>query len=376
MEENGKQTPESLGIANEIPKAVKYKRSLITKIIAVIFLIIVISIAITLMGGNNHQQSKQLPDSEVSFEYIAPKIYEKRKNSNEESKRTIDIKKDDIGNNGNDFTENNNQKEVNLATNSNIQPTSLHNTSLLKEYFEQQALLKIKEDENARLSGTGFSVSGDLSSVKQELSTALQNTTNLKQDLNSKLLKSGSIIPCVLVTAINSDLSGMVVARVRENVFDTATGNHLLIPQGAVLTGEYGSEVNFGQKRALVKFNNIHFSASSNNPEGYTVSLKQLQGADLDGHSGLADRVDNHFDKVAVGISLSSLLAAMAKDPVNGKGYRSRALNKTAENISSVGSKIADKQLSQKPTITVRSGAPFNIMVAQDLSFLPITEDN
>lgn len=64
-------------------------------------------------------------------------------------------------------------------------------------------------------------------------------------------LKSGAVTPCGLITAINSDLPGSITCQVRENVYDTVTGNHVLLPKGTGAVGEYNSVVDFGQDRVL-----------------------------------------------------------------------------------------------------------------------------
>ncbi|MBP7340231.1 TrbI/VirB10 family protein, partial [Niveispirillum sp.] len=63
---------------------------------------------------------------------------------------------------------------------------------------------------------------------------------------------AGSIIAAALVTGLNSDLPGTATAQVTENVYDTVTGQILLIPQGTRLIGTYDSRVSFGQERALL----------------------------------------------------------------------------------------------------------------------------
>ena len=73
-------------------------------------------------------------------------------------------------------------------------------------------------------------------------------------------LKAGSVIPGALLTAINTDLPGEVIGQVTENVFDSATGNYLLIPQGSKLLGKYQSEVANGQNRALVVWQRLDLS--------------------------------------------------------------------------------------------------------------------
>jgi type IV secretory pathway VirB10-like protein len=50
---------------------------------------------------------------------------------------------------------------------------------------------------------------------------------------------SGSVIPAVLISGINSDLPGPILGQVSQNVFDSATGKYVLIPQGSRLIGAY-----------------------------------------------------------------------------------------------------------------------------------------
>ena len=68
---------------------------------------------------------------------------------------------------------------------------------------------------------------------------------------------AGTLIPASLVTGINSDLPGTIVAQVTQPVYDTVTGQYVLIPQGSRLIGRYQSEVSFGQDRALVTWDRI-----------------------------------------------------------------------------------------------------------------------
>jgi type IV secretion system protein TrbI len=54
-------------------------------------------------------------------------------------------------------------------------------------------------------------------------------------------VKAGTVIPAVMVGGINSDVPGMIVGQVADNVYDTATGRYLLISQGAKLIGAYNN---------------------------------------------------------------------------------------------------------------------------------------
>ncbi|PHM51518.1 TrbI/VirB10 family protein [Xenorhabdus hominickii] len=45
----------------------------------------------------------------------------------------------------------------------------------------------------------------------------------------------------------HSDLPGQIIAQVREEVYDSATGRHLLVPPEARLISTYDSTVTLGQ---------------------------------------------------------------------------------------------------------------------------------
>lgn len=99
-------------------------------------------------------------------------------------------------------------------------------------------------------------------------------------------LKRGSVIPATLITGINSDLPGRISAQVSQNVYDSATGHHLLIPQGTKLFGRYDSKVSLGQSRVLVVWTDIIF------PNGSTLQIGGMAGTDAQGYGGFRDRVD------------------------------------------------------------------------------------
>jgi len=52
-----------------------------------------------------------------------------------------------------------------------------------------------------------------------------------------------------MISGINSDLPGQIMGQVSQNVYDTATGKYLLIPQGTRLLGAYTSDVAYGNQR-------------------------------------------------------------------------------------------------------------------------------
>jgi type IV secretory pathway VirB10-like protein len=90
-------------------------------------------------------------------------------------------------------------------------------------------------------------------------------------------LRAGFVVPATLISGINSDLPGQIMAQVAQNVYDTPTGKHLLIPQGSRLVGSYSSDVAYGQSRVLVAWQRIVF------PDGKAMDIGAMPGADSAG---------------------------------------------------------------------------------------------
>ena len=180
---------------------------------------------------------------------------------------------------------------------------------------------------------------------------------------------AGTTVPAALLTAINSDLPGMVIAQVTQPVFDTVTGSHLLIPQGARLIGRYQSEVSFGQDRALVTWDRIIF------PDGSSVQVSEL-GTDAAGAAGLAGRTDHHWDRVFTAAGLATLLAIGSEA---GNGDRSDLERAVREgfggSVSRTGERVVDRSLGIQPTIRVAAGTPVRILVTRDLALKPLARN-
>ena len=159
--------------------------------------------------------------------------------------------------------------------------------------------------------------------------------------------------------------------QVREDVYDTVTGNHLLIPKGTTLIGTYDSGVTFGQNRALVVWQRLIF------PNGKTVLLDNMGGVDLSGYAGFKDKVDNHNLQLFKAVILSSILGAGTAivsdddDDDSSNDWQGEAGRGAGEQVIMIGNRLADKLLSLQPTITIRPGYRFNIMLHSDLVLTP-----
>jgi type IV secretion system protein VirB10 len=193
------------------------------------------------------------------------------------------------------------------------------------------------------------------------------NPHALTEPVSLWTLSVGTVIPASLVTGLNSDLPGMVVAQVTENVRDSATGRAILIPQGARLIGAYDSVVAFGQQRALLVWQRIIF------PDGSSVRLDNMPATDAAGYAGLEDKVDFHEWRLLKGLILSSLLGVGSElSSGGGQGDIVRALRDSAwQNGARAGDQIVSRNLDVQPTLKVRPGWPVRAIVHKDLVLQP-----
>lgn len=202
------------------------------------------------------------------------------------------------------------------------------------------------------------------------LDKVASNTTNpypLIDAVSPYQVMAGSIIAASLLTGINSDLPGFVTAQVTENVYDTASGRFLLVPQGSRLIGRYDSVVTYGQKRALLVWQRLVM------PDSSSISLENLPATDTSGYAGLSDKVDAHTWQLIKGVALSTLLGVGTEIGFgNDEGDFIRALREsTQSNVNRAGQRLVDRNMNIQPTITIRQGWPLRVIVHKDLILRP-----
>ena len=208
--------------------------------------------------------------------------------------------------------------------------------------------------------------------------TFLEKSSQPRAYLNSRLeapvspfeLKTGTVIPGVLISSISSDLPGEMIAQVAANVYDTATGKYLLIPQGSRLFGRYDSKVSFGQKRVLVSWQRLIF------PNAATLELGGMTGHDAAGESGFSDQVDNHYGRIFAWALFTSVLSAGAQlsqpqesnyGQVPSSGQVAAA--SVGQQMAQLGAQVASRNLQVQPTLEIRKGYRLNVMVNRDIVF-------
>jgi type IV secretion system protein VirB10 len=203
---------------------------------------------------------------------------------------------------------------------------------------------------------------------------AAQSGDYLKSTRNPALspyeIKAGWEIPAVMEQSLNSDLPGEVKALVTSNVYDTATGQHLLIPQGSRLVGLYSSQIGYGQDGVQVIWHRVIF------PDASSLDLGGMAGQDARGQVGFRSQVDRHYKRLIGFAVLTSLFAAAADLSTSRNrtllSYPSRDEvfgSAVGREATELGAQVTRRNLNIQPTIKVPVGYKFNVRVNRDILF-------
>lgn len=195
------------------------------------------------------------------------------------------------------------------------------------------------------------------------------------------MLQATSIIPAVMISGINSELSGTVSAQVRENVYDSISGQYLLIPQGSRLVGTFNNGVAYGDNRLAVAWQRVIY------PNGYSMDLKGIQGSDMSGFTGFYDQVDNHYWRLfgmsfVMGVITAGMQYSQNNTNANvsngGIGFTNpnpsvgqTVAGSLGQQLGQTSMMVTQKNINTAPTITIRQGYKFTIMLTADIILKP-----
>jgi type IV secretion system protein VirB10 len=206
--------------------------------------------------------------------------------------------------------------------------------------------------------------------VDRATDARIYNAGSLQKPQSPWQLMAGTVVSAALVTGINSDLPGQVLAAVTEPVYDTVTGSQVLVPQGTRLLGEYDARVTAGQRRVLLVWTRLLM------PDGSSITLDRTVGADAAGSAGLEDGVDWHWRRLLSGAALSSLIGigaelAQPDDRPGGSRIVVATQRSAQDTVNQVGQDITRRNLDIQPTLTIRPGYPVRVVVQRDLVLQP-----
>lgn len=214
-------------------------------------------------------------------------------------------------------------------------------------------------------------------SVQQTIQNNRENFFNANagavsgQYLSYSSLWDGTIISGALVTAINTDNPGTVIARVTENVYSSYDHSFLLIPEGSLLFATYNSSVSYGQNKVQVAWNLLI------RPDGYRVTLGNMPGVSTQGFSGYEGRVSNHPWQTMKALGMVALYSVIQTEfsrniKSSENEYIQNAMTDVYTQTSELGNKIIDRALDIKPTITIKEGTEIKLITNIPLELPPV----
>ena len=179
-------------------------------------------------------------------------------------------------------------------------------------------------------------------------------------------------LPCVIETAINSDVEGYFTAKVSTNVYDTATGRHLLVPQGSTILGhDQSSTLLYGNERLPT------FSMTLALPDGRSVDLGNGPVVDQAGTMGLTGNVNNHYLRllgaVLIGGALRGGVQALQTSMAQAAGA-GPFVSGYGSVVNQAVSPRLGRALDTRPTITIDAGQICNVLLIKPLSLVAMWE--
>ena len=225
-----------------------------------------------------------------------------------------------------------------------------------------------------------------LSFMSGKVDKNIYNKNTAQRPVSKYEVMAGTVIPAELKTEINSNNPGMISAIVTQNVYDSVSGQYLLIPKGSTLLGEYNSKVAFGQYQLQAKFLRLI------RPDGTSILLPNQPGTNAMGESGFSDEVNNHWGEIIGAAALSAVFnipSIIATNQMNssytqscndgncvvapsiGATAAASALQGVGQTASQVGSQLTQRSLNIQPTIIIHANYPFSVMVTKDVVIPP-----
>jgi type IV secretion system protein VirB10 len=172
------------------------------------------------------------------------------------------------------------------------------------------------------------------------------------------------------VEGLNSDKPGRVALMVDEDVYDSLRGDCLVIPKGSFINGAYSADIKVGQERLLVA------STSLRLPNGKSVPMNGMQGADPNGYAGFSGDVNNHFLAIfGAGFITAILLKTFDNGATTSTTASPIGITTTGTTAGQVAAATAQavlqRNLNIPPTITVPPGQKFLVQVMRDIVMEP-----
>lgn len=200
-------------------------------------------------------------------------------------------------------------------------------------------------------------------------------TAPFRPPLSKYQIQAGVIIHAALLTAVNTDLPGDVVALITHDVFDTATGQYLLIPSGSKLYGRYDNQLSYGQTRAAIAWNRILFR------NGTSQNIGAMVGTDSSGSAGVEADVDRHSGAMAAAIAGSAAFTVLGQvgalfgDGDTNTNIGVAGAEAAGAETANIGRQFVSKELARPNTLTIPQGYQVAVMLSRDMALPPYAQN-
>ena len=185
----------------------------------------------------------------------------------------------------------------------------------------------------------------------------------------SRQLDTAAVINARLMSKIESDLPGPVIAQVTQPVYDSATHSVVVVPAGSRVFGTYDEETVSTSSRLLMSFTRLIF------PDGEEFDIGGQPGTDAAGTAGFTGDVDKHRGSLYTSALLLTVLAG-AESAISPQTQTSLTGNTSigsqiqsaaGAELSQLGNKILNNALDRPATVIIRPPYAFQIVVTRDL---------
>ncbi|MDY3874125.1 MAG: TrbI/VirB10 family protein [Megamonas funiformis] len=393
---------EDVSTEDEVKTLQKKKIMIVGGVIAVVAIAAVVSNAMT--DKKQQQQDRPLSSASIAASPVQalPDKYSDIAKYNKDNEEEKKLRKDEIRGKSDTKTATNgvatNRQQVNSSSNSGtgtgitkngekvvyVRPSNSVSSANSFDKEQRKAEAEAEAKREAMISSSlAFAIASDVAngkSIKEAVNDNINASTVSTEYDNynddnfvdygiSYTLNAGTVIPATLLTGITSDVpGGDVVAQIRQDVYDSLTGTHLLIPQGSRLIGTSGQAGSRGNKRIGVIFTRIIL------PSGVSIILPDQKAIDGVGYPGLEDEYTEHKGAAYGSAFMAALLGAAAQSATgdtSGDDERSPGQEAVAGAVAEIlrtGEKFVDRELQKQPTITINPGFQFSVFINQDLN--------
>lgn len=210
---------------------------------------------------------------------------------------------------------------------------------------------------------------------QQAITSRHHDTSNrVRPGAREFTLFEGTVLESALLTRLNSDASGPVIATTTAPLY-SRNRQKVLVPAGSRVLGEAKKVETTGQTRLAVSFHRLIM------PDGYAIDLDRFVGLSGLGETALKDQVNNHYVQmfgasIALGL-LGGLSAFGTQNPTLAEPqpildtYRQGV----AASFGQVAGRVLDRFTNILPTLTIREGHRLRVYLTQDLR-LPAYDDH